>query len=193
MTSHDRPGGRPGSLAVIAARRRADLAGDCYESKADVSTLRSMRLQATIVVKTTLERAWTFFGDPHNLACWDRSVARVVITSPPPYGLGTTFDTFGPAPPGREGLRTSYEITRIEEPRRTDVRVTHSNVLAHATWETRLDPEEGGTRVTCVADFGLKPMYWLLAPILRLLSSGAMLRDLGYLKLELERDSLVVS
>lgn len=152
-----------------------------------------MRVPATIVVKTTLERAWIFFSDPHNLARWDRSVAKVVITSPPPYGLGTTFDTIGPAQPGREGLRTSYEVTRIEEPHRTDVRITHSNLFAQGSWETLFDLHDGAVRVTCIADFDLKPLYRLLTPILRLITSRAMFRDLEYLKVELERDLLLAS
>jgi uncharacterized protein YndB with AHSA1/START domain len=152
-----------------------------------------MRLRATIVVKTTPEKAWAFFSDPHNLSRWDRSVARVAITSLPPYGPGTTFDTFGPAKPGREGFRTSYEVRRIEEPHRADVRVTHSNVFARAAWETFLDPDDGAIRVTCIADFHLKPSYWPLAPILRTMGAAMMLRDLRHLKVELERDQLPIA
>jgi ligand-binding SRPBCC domain-containing protein len=55
-----------------------------------------VRLQSEIVVERTNEQVWRFFSDPANLARWDRSVARVVVTSREPFGVGSTFDTIAP-------------------------------------------------------------------------------------------------
>src|SRR5262245_1514717 len=147
---------------------------------------RGMHLSDSVVVNRSADDVFRFMTEPQNLARWDRSVAKVVKTSSGPVDVGTTFDTIGPAAPGTEGLRTSYEAFRIEVNRRLDVRVTHSNLFKTAVWRVHLEPLGEATRVVCTVDFTLRLRYLLLAPVL-LLNKLAITRGLGYLKAEIER------
>ncbi len=148
-----------------------------------------MHLSDSFVVNRSAGEVFRFMMEPQNLARWDRSVAKVVKTSSAPVGVGTTFDTIGPAAPGTEGLRTSYEAFRIETNRRLDVRVTRSNLFRTAVWCIQLEPLGEATRLVCTVDFTLRLRYLPLAPLL-LLNKWAITRDLGYLKAEIERDQL---
>jgi hypothetical protein len=145
-----------------------------------------MRLAGKVHCRTDLATAWAFFADPRNLARWDRSVAQVVMTRETPNGLGTAFDTIGPARAGKQGLKTSYEVVLIDEPRRADVEVTHSNLFSFARWRTELVPDAVGVWVICEIDCHLKGPWRAITPVLAL-TKGAILRDLGYLKDALEQ------
>ena len=144
-----------------------------------------MRMTDTVFIKKDVPHVYRFFIEPENLAKWDRSVAKVVRTSPGPPAVGTTFDTIGPAPPGKAGLKTSYKVLRLEVDRRMEVLVTDSNLFKDAVWEFSLEPKDGGTIVHCATEFSLKFKYALFAPLL-LLNKNAISRDLGYLKSEIE-------
>ena len=139
-----------------------------------------MRLSDSVHVNRDVETVRRFFMDPQNLPKWDRSVAEVVLTSRGPIGVGSTFDTIGPAPPGKQGLRTSYRAVRLDE-WRMDAVVTKSNFFRTAVWETELEPTERGTIVHCAVEFALKPQYVFLAPLL-LINKRAIGRDLSHLK-----------
>ncbi|MCA6123457.1 SRPBCC family protein [Bradyrhizobium sp. WSM 1704] len=149
-----------------------------------------MRLSDSVTVSRTAGEIFRFMTEPQNLARWDRSVVKVIETSSRPVNVGTTFDTIGPSIRGKEGLKTSYEVLRIEPDRHLEVRVTHSNFFKTAVWCTELEPLGEATRLVCAVDLTLRLRYLPLAPVL-LLNKGAITRDLGYLKAELERGDIV--
>lgn len=147
-----------------------------------------MRLSDSVVVHKSVGEVFRFFMDPQNLARWDRGVAKVIKISEGPWGVGTTFDTISPAAPGKEGLKTSYEVLRIDENCRMDVLVTRSNLFKTAVWQTELKPLGEATRVACSVDLSLRLRYLPLAPVL-LFNRSAIRRDLSYLKAEIERQA----
>jgi hypothetical protein len=149
-----------------------------------------MRLQAAIVVERTNEQVWRFLNDPNNLARWDRSVARVVVTSAEPSVVGSTFDTIAPARNSshNEGMRMSYRITDVVPNHQAKILLTASPMFAHAEWIMITDPAPNGVRIICQLDFTLRLTYSFLLPILLLTYRSAFRRDLTYLKQAIERD-----
>ena len=145
-----------------------------------------MRMTDNIFVNKDVQQVYRFFIEPENLAKWDRSVAKVVRTSPGPVDVGATFNTIGPASERKPGLVTSYRVQRLEEDQRMDVLLTDSNLFKSGCWSFSLAPHESGTNVHCTVEFSLKGKYAMLAPLI-FLNKGAISRDLNYLKTELER------
>jgi hypothetical protein len=109
------------------------------------------RLESSILVMQTVDHVWAFFEDISNLPKWDRSVARVVPTSPGPIGLGYTFDTIAPSRGSgaqKEGLRMSYRITEIAPKQRYSVLLVVSTMFKDALWTfvlENLSPRESGS------------------------------------------------
>jgi Polyketide cyclase / dehydrase and lipid transport len=149
-----------------------------------------VRLQSEIVVERTNEQVWRFFSDPANLARWDRSVARVVVTSREPFGVGSTFDTIAPARKSsrQEGLRMSYRFTEYVPNRQVKILLTDSPMFTHAEWIITTDPVSEGVRITCQLEYRLRHTYSFLLPVLLLTYRAAFRRDLTYLKQAIESD-----
>jgi hypothetical protein len=150
----------------------------------------TMRLQGAIVVERPNEQVWSFFSDPANLARWDRSVARVVVTSADPFGVGSTFDTIAPARSSsdKEGMRMSYRVTDYAPNLHVKILLTSSPMFAHAEWTITTDPVPKGVRITCQLSFRLRLAYSFLLPVLLLTYRAAFHRDLTYLKQAIESD-----
>lgn len=152
-----------------------------------------MHLQANIVVGQTNDQVWSFFNELSNLARWDRSVARVIPTSPEPYGVGSTFETIAPVRKSRslkEGLRMSYRVTSYVPNRMFRCLLTNSSMFTSAEWTMTTEDVAEGVRITCQLDGALRFRYSFLLPILLLTYKGAFRRDLTSLKQAIERDAL---
>lgn len=147
-----------------------------------------MKLKGSIYVNKTEEEVWQFFNNIDNLAKWDHSVEKVVITSPDKTspGIGSTFDTFGPSSHDKEGLRTSYQVIDIKPNKSNDLLVTHSNFFKHAVWRNKTEQKDNGTIITISVEFVLRRRYTVLYPII-FLRKGAIIRDMGFLKNEIEK------
>ena len=94
-----------------------------------------MYLESTTLIRRPLPEVWAFFEEM-NLANWDRSVERVVLTSSVPVGVGFTFDMFGPSTSG-EGFRSSYRVTEYRPGEYVWVDRTNSRLFSQARWVTR--------------------------------------------------------
>jgi len=136
-----------------------------------------MRFRAEVVVPRTSSEVAAFFDNPHNLARWDRSVARVEVRSAGPAAIGFTFDTVAPS-----GMRMTYRITAHEAERHTTVELVSSAMFKSAVWYMRYDPVPGGVRIGCAVQFRLRARYALLVIPLLLMSRSALHRDLKQLK-----------
>jgi len=149
-----------------------------------------VRMQSEITVRRSNDEVWRFFSDPANLARWDRSVARVVVTSSEPFGVGSTFDTIAPTRKSsrKEGMRMSYRITDHAPLHYVKILLTDSSMFAHAEWTMSTDPSTEGVRITCQLEFTLRPMFSFLLPILLLTQRSAFRRDLTHLKRAIESD-----
>ncbi|HEX4206331.1 MAG TPA: SRPBCC family protein [Ktedonobacteraceae bacterium] len=152
-----------------------------------------MHLQATIVVGQTNDQVWRFFSNASNLARWDRSVAQVILTSPEPFGVGSTFDTIAPVPKShalKEGLRMSYRVTSYVPNQQMNMQLTNSSMFKYAEWIMTTEDISEGVRITCQLDGTLRFQYSFLLPILLLTYKGAFRRDLTYLKQAIKRDAM---
>lgn len=169
--------------------RRSLLIASCALTAVIVTLLviaqNGVTMRAQTTVSLSPEQTWMFFEDVENLAGWDRSVARVEPTSPPPYGVGSTFDTFSPAPPGAAEQRSSYRVVELRPVQSARIDLVDSSTFQRASWNTRLEPTADGTRVVIEVEFSPKPQYFFLVPVLYL-NQGNLDTDMEYLRTALE-------
>src|SRR5262245_30193818 len=144
-----------------------------------------MRLQAAVTVRRSPGEVTAFLGDVRNIPLWDRGVAAVHASSDATPGVGFAFETVGHGDSffGGDG-RMAYEVSAVG-PEGSTVRLTSTTGNAcyfrDAAWHFRLDPVPEGTRVTCAAEFRLRPRYLFLAPVFYLLRR-AIRNDLEHLR-----------
>lgn len=151
-----------------------------------------MHLEACVHIRRSPEDVWTYLGDVSNVAAWDRGVSRTEASSATPPGVGFEFETFahsrGRSRDGAWG-KMSYRITEIDPIRGCTIQLTsksgNARYFKSAEWRFRVEPEQEGSRVFCVAAFTLRWQYLLLAPIFLSMKS-AIRRDLEQLKTKLE-------
>jgi hypothetical protein len=137
-----------------------------------------MKMEERVVIARDIEDLWAFFMDIQNLPKWDRSVARVQMTSENTgVGVGFTFDTFAAEDRGR----MSYEVTRLRAPNAYEV-VTRSGFFRLARWQFTLEATAGGTVVTCASDVSLPARHLWLALVLAVIGPKAIRTDLAELK-----------
>ncbi len=140
-----------------------------------------MRITTTLNVPQPLDNVWAFSADPMAQKKWDRSVADVDITSPPPIGVGSTFKTIGPARRGRPGIITSYRITEFEPVTHATVEVLDSPTLRRAVWDFTFTPTENGTHVEWNIELVPKPRYFVFGIVLRL-NRAQLVRDMRWFR-----------
>ena len=151
---------------------------------------RGIHLRSATVVNLSPEESWSFFQNPHNLAEWDRSVARVEPTSSGEVGLGYTFDTIAPPQPGqKEGMRMSYRVTKFVSPQRAEISLVNSPMFQEAVWAMIVEPVSEGTRIISEVRFVPKLQYSFLVPVLLFTSKDALGTDMKYLKACMEAAS----
>lgn len=121
------------------------------------------------------------------MAEYDRSVEQVEVTSPGPYGVGTTFDTISPPRRGGRTTRTSYRVAELVEGRSARSELVGSTMFRKAVWELRVEPATEHTRVAINVDFVAKPQFFFLAPLLRLAQRNLLATDMDVLHDALER------
>jgi hypothetical protein len=131
------------------------------------------------------EQVFAFMMDFSRAPRWRNLVRRIELVTPPPIRIGSelriTMDVMGKS---REAIS---EVWAYEPSRRFGVRNTASGVTG--TFEYRLDPESGGTRVQLTCNVQLTGLRWLALPFL-IRSSRYRYRDqLGILKKEVEKET----
>ena len=146
-----------------------------------------MRINVTFQVAQDPSDVWAFSVDPMAQKKWDRSVADVEVTSPPPFGLGSTFRTVGPARRGRPGLVTSYRVTEFEPVTHATVTVVDSPTLRRAVWDFRFTPDGTGTLVEWVIELVPKRRYFFLGLVLRL-NRAQLIRDAHWFRRALDEE-----
>jgi hypothetical protein len=141
-----------------------------------------MHFRAEITVLRSSAEVAAFFENPHNLARWDRSVARVEPHSSSSAAVGFTFDTVAPS-----GMRMTYRITEHEPEHRTTIELVSSSMFKRAVWYMSYDPVPGGVRIECAVQFRLRARYTLLLIPLWMVQKRALRRDLQELKAAIEQ------
>jgi polyketide cyclase/dehydrase/lipid transport protein len=140
-----------------------------------------MILTSTIVVARGLGDVWLFLADVRNAPKWDRSIARATLTSEGTIGTGSVVETTSPG-----GKRQSFRVIAFEPPRLLSFRLLRSPLFRSADLSFRLEPVDGGTRIT--HEIHLRLRIWLLVlwPVFALTSRRALSTDFEYLRRSLE-------
>jgi carbon monoxide dehydrogenase subunit G len=138
----------------------------------------STRLRGETTVSVDPELVWEYLVNPHSQLEYDRSVAKVEVTSPEPYGVGTTFTTISPTRSDGKTTRTSYRIAEIVERDHARVELVGSRLFQRATWNTTVEPVERGTHIILEVEFVPKPQYFLLAPLLSIAQRNLIATDM---------------
>jgi hypothetical protein len=155
-----------------------------------------MHLESSIRIERPPERVWSFMSEVSNIPKWDRGVAAVAHSAAGVTGVGSEFDTVADvdAPfDARRNGRMSYRIVDID-PERHQCRVEltsrdgNARYFKRASWTFRAEGEDGGTLLTCSADFVLRVRWLMLAPALYLMRR-AITNDLRQLKAVVEAQS----
>src|SRR5262249_18450028 len=130
-----------------------------------------------------------------NIPRWDRGVAGVRHGPSGVTGVGSEFETVadvGQPPDARRDGRMSYRIAEADPGRqqcrgeRTG-RDGNARAFKRTSWTCRAEGAQGGTRLTCSADFVLRLRWAVLAPVLYLMRR-AITNDLRRLKAVLEAE-----
>jgi|SRR5262245_4615908 len=154
-----------------------------------------MHLESSIRIERPPERVWSFLSEVSNIPKWDRGVAAVAHSARGVTGVGSEFDTVADvdAPSAHSSGRMSYRIADVD-PDRHQCRVEltsrdgNARYFKHASWTFRAVGVNGGTLLTCSADFGLRVRWLVLAPVLYVMRR-AITNDLRRLKAVVEAQS----
>ena len=146
-----------------------------------------MRITTKLDVSQPVAAAWAFSVDPMAQKKWDRSVADVAVTFQPPFGLGSTFKTIGPARGGRPGVVTSYRVSEFEPLRHATVEVVDSPTLRRAVWDFTFTPNQTGTRIEWKIELVPKARYVFLGVVLRL-NRSQLIRDMRWFREALDEE-----
>jgi carbon monoxide dehydrogenase subunit G len=117
-----------------------------------------MRVRRTLEVQYPREEVFDFLADLRNEQLWHPDVESVELESEGPIEAGAKFR----ARYRRLGT-VELELLEVVRPERLIVAATGAT---RAVYETRLEPADGGTKVTTVADAQLRGPARLLWPML---------------------------
>jgi len=142
-----------------------------------------MKLKSKIIVEQSFEQVANFFDDVSNLAKWDRSVSKVIIT-PDANKIGSTFYTLSP-----KGIKTSYRVTEYGRCKtyRAKALLVDSRIFKYCLWDNIIEPVAKGTQIQINVELKLRLLFFFLAPILYF-NGRALARDLSYLKNTLNKE-----
>jgi uncharacterized protein YndB with AHSA1/START domain len=140
-----------------------------------------MILTSTIVVARNPDDVWLFLADVRNAPKWDRSIGRATLISDGPIGVGSVVETTSPG-----GKRQSFRVIAFEPPRLLSFRLLRSPLFRSADLTFRVEPTDGGTRVTHEIHLRLRIWALFLWPVLTLTSRRALSTDFDYLRKSLE-------
>jgi uncharacterized membrane protein len=142
-----------------------------------------------VMVQVDIDRpaaeVFAYLDEVENNTAWLRGMRSCAWTTPPPRGVGSTYDQVA-AFIGKE-IRTSFEVT-AHEPGRL-VTITSQEGSSFPLTVTRLvEPRrEASCRVTETVESDPSGFYRIGAPLLRLMVRRNIVRDYRTLKRLLDR------
>jgi len=132
------------------------------------------------------ERVWAYMMDFDKAPRWRNLVRAIEVVSPGPLAAGSqlkvTFDVRG------QVRVLISDVWAFEPERHYGVRNTEQGLTG--SFEYRLAPEQGGTRVTFSCDIKPHGLMWLLLPLIIPGTRHRYSEQLPRLKAELERDTI---
>jgi len=140
----------------------------------------------TIHIARRPERVWAYMMDFDKAPRWRSLVRRIEVATPGPMAVGSqlriTFDVRG------ETRTLVSEVWACEPVKQWGLRNTEHNLTG--TFLYRLEPDDGGTRVTFTCDVRPHGWMWLTLPLLIPGNRRRYSEQLPRLKAEVERDTM---
>ena len=136
-----------------------------------------MHMTSSVLVKSPLERAWTFLADERNAPRWDRSVARADLVSPPPLRVGSVVQTTAPS-----GTKQEFRVDEIAAPNVLRFSLVRSPWFRTAQLTFTLARAGDGARITHDIAIAFRFPWALLVPVLSLVNRRALGADLDSLR-----------
>jgi hypothetical protein len=140
-----------------------------------------MRMTSSVVVRSDLERAWTFLSNERNAPRWDRSVARADLISSPPLRVGSIVRTTAPS-----GMTQEFRVDEISAPHVLRFSLLRSPWFRTAQLSFTLAAVEHGVRITHEIALVLRARWTILIPVLALFNKRALAADLDSLRRAIE-------
>lgn len=134
-------------------------------------------MTSSILVKSSLERAWRFLADETNAPRWDRSVARADLLSPPPLRVGSIVQTTAPS-----GTKQEFRVDEISAPHVLRFSLLRSAWFRTADLTFTLAPADDAVCITHEIAVTFRFPWTILAPVLALLNRRALATDLDSLR-----------
>lgn len=120
-----------------------------------------MKLESSLVINRPVETVWAYISDFKNMPIWSTGTLEVQLTSEPPVRKGSTYLWVGQFLGQR--LEVTSEVTEFE-PNRAWAYRTLSGPFANAA-AYRLEPADGGARVTISAEGEMNGFFKLAEPV----------------------------
>lgn len=136
-----------------------------------------MHMTSSILVNSSLERAWAFLVDERNAPRWDRSVARADLVSTPPLQVGSIVETTAPS-----GMKQMFRVDEMSAPHVLRFSLMRSRWFRTAHLTFTLAPVEHAVRITHGIAVAFRFPWAILVPILALFNRRALAVDLDSLR-----------
>lgn len=137
---------------------------------------------AELLIDRPLAEVRAFLANPNSPVLWDRSVSKVICTSP--SAVGAKFTTIGPFRHGREGKRSEYQVIAVNGDE-SKVKLLNSPVFRSAVWTMSLASAGSGTIVKCSMDMSTDLLRTPVGILLKM-NAKAIATDLQFLKRAIE-------
>lgn len=144
-----------------------------------------VKVEASVVINRPLEEVFAFVTTIENSPKWESEVVEAKQTSEGSISVGTTFNGVGEFL-GRR-IESTFAVTAYE-PNRTYAIKTTSGPMPFEQ-EHALEPVEGGTKVTIVAEVNPGGIFRLAEPIFARRVQSQLDTNLSNLKNVLEAEA----
>ncbi|WP_424681466.1 SRPBCC family protein [Frateuria sp. YIM B11624] len=143
----------------------------------NVNSPPPMHMTSSVLVRSNLERVWSFIVDERNAPRWDRSVARAELLSPSPLRVGSIVQTTAPS-----GMVQQFRVDEISPSRVLRFSLLRSPWFRTAQLTFRLAPVEDGVSITHDIAVAFRFPWAILMPVLALFKKRALGADLESLR-----------
>src|SRR5262245_706672 len=140
-----------------------------------------MQMTSSVLVRSDLERVWTFLADERNAPRWDRSVARADLVTSPPLRVGSIVRTTAPS-----GMKQECRVDELSPPHVLRFSLLKSPWFRTAELTFTLASIEDQVRITHDIAVTFRFPWAILVPVLALFNKGALAADLDSLRRSIE-------
>jgi Polyketide cyclase / dehydrase and lipid transport len=146
---------------------------------------KMLRVDVVITVNRSTDDVFAFISDFENNPKWQDGMQKCTFTSPPPLGVGSTYDQEAKFL-GRPILST-FKVIAYEPGRMVKATTTSSSFPI--TFTRMVEPEGDGARVTAVIEGDASGFFRIATPLMRWMVNRSINKDYAKLKQLLEAEN----